>query len=367
MNPARDWSISAALLVLGIVVGASCLPHRLTDGPSALRFFDPRRGDSGIAGAVFALRDDGMPIRFGNADMTPDGTIRVGFYDPLDPLQANATEAVTLPADARLLWLLAAPSERQAIRERAGAFIVALSGDVRQILQSPEFVADYRDRLLDIMRTVMMESWQATQDSGAWRSLLNSYEPLARELANRDLKPIVERHFRAVPGRVLRANALILLDPFNSRPWDLEPVEQAFRAALTELRDKQVPEHIVSRLMESPQTTRFLRVFQDELVRRLAHDTALHSLIAEMIYDERFRPYVADALDRANDLGRYAPRLLVSLRGTRELNLVAATVIRTTISGRPDRVVVFMNPAQRDEIAALDRPAIHLLEPAGRP
>ena len=60
----------------------------------------------------------------------------------------------------------------------------------------------------------------------------------------------------------------------------------------------------------------------------------------------------AEAILRANELSRLAPRLLVSLRGSKELNLVAATVIRATIAGRGDRVVVFMTPAQRDEVQA---------------
>ena len=92
------------------------------------------------------------------------------------------------------------------------------------------------------------------------------------------------------------------------------------------------------------------------------HDPALQGLLAEMAFDERFQPYVAEALSRANDLGRAGPRLLVSLHGSKELNLVASTVVRTTVSGRPDRVVVFMNPTQRDEIVALDNSALHVLD-----
>jgi hypothetical protein len=366
VTPLRDWAASAVVLTLGIVIGASCLPHRPTESAAAETFIEPQPGAGGIAPAAFALREDGGAVRFANAEAGPNGLVRVGFYDPLDPLLATATEPVLLPGDARLLWLLAAPGERQAIRERAAALVVALSSGSRDILASPEFAMHYRDRFVAVFQTAIRGAWQVTQDSGAWRALMHGLEPALRDLTNRDIRPVVERYLRAMPGRMLRANAFVLLDPFTERPWNLTPVEDALRAALLELREREVPERVIGHVLDSPQAATFLRVFQDELVRQLAHDGALQGLIAEMAFDERFRPYAHEMVTRANDLLRYAPRLLVSLRGGQELNLVAATVIRATVVGRGDRVVVFMSPAQRDELAALDRHAVQVLDRMGR-
>ncbi len=368
ISPTRDWTASAIFLAIGVGVGLSSLPHRPSQGPSAARLADPlAAADAAIAPAVFALRDSGVAVRFGNAETTADGIIRVGFYDPLDPLLVTATEPVSLPADARLLWLLASAAERDGIREKISAFVVALSSSVRDILTSPEFAADYRDRFLAVFQASTRASWQVMQENGAWRGLLRSVEPMLRELVTRDIRPMLERHFRGLPSRMLRANAVAMLDPFTDRPWNMEPVEDAMRAAIQELRDRGVAERIVGQLMDSPQAAQFLRSFQNELARDLTRNATLQGLVAEMVFDERFRPYAAEAILRANDLSRFAPRLLVSLRGSKELNLVAATVIRATIAGRGDRVVVFMTPAQRDEVQALDRTAVHPLERLGRP
>ncbi len=366
INPWRDWATSAVVLAIGIGVGVSCLPGHPTQGPSAATLIDPQPNGGGIAPAVFALRDSGAAVRFANAEARPNGQILVGFYNALDPLLATATEPVLLPADARLLWLLASPGERQSIRDRAAALVVALSSGGRDIVTSPEFADHYRDRFLEVFQVAARSAWVVTQESGAWRALLRGLEPAMRDLGDRDIRPVVERHFRVVPGRMLRANAFAMLDPFTDRPWNMTPVEDALRSALLELRDREVPERMVAHLMASPQAATFLRLYQDELVRQLAHDGALQGLLAEMAFDERFRPYANGIVDRANDLARFAPRLLVSLRGSKDLNLVAATVIRATIAGRGDRVVVFMSRSQRDELAALDRYAVQPLERKGR-
>jgi hypothetical protein len=361
LHPARDWLASAVLLTLAFAVGLNCLPRRPTQLAAAIDLADPQRAGTGIAPAVFALRDSGAAVRFGNAELTAQGMIRVGFYDNLDPLLATATEAVSLPADARLLWLLASPQERQSLREKAASLAVAVTAGARDVLGSREFATHYRDRFMDVFQAGTRKAWQVTQDNGAWRALIRSYEPIMRDLAARDIRPAIERHFRSVPVAMLTANAIGFIDPFRDHPWNMQPIENALKAAVQEMRDHDVPERAFLRLMEAPQTIEFLRVFQDEFVKATMHDPALQGLLAEMAFDERFQPYVADALSRANDLGRAGPRLLVSLHGSKELNLVASTVVRTTVSGRPDRVVVFMNPGQRDEIAALDRTAVHAL------
>ena len=362
LHPARDWLASVVLLVLAFAVGLNCLPRRPTQLAAAIDLADPQRAGTGIAPAVFALRDSGAAVRFGNAELTTQGTIRVGFYDSLDPLLATATEVVSLPADARLLWLLASPQERQSLRDKAASLAVAVTASTRDVLGSPEFAAHYRDRFMEVFQAGTRKAWQVTQDNGAWRALLRSYEPIMRDLAARDIRPAIERHFRSMPVAMLTANAIGFIDPFRDHPWNMQPIENALKAAVQEMRDRDVPERAFMRLMEAPQTIEFLRVFQDEFVKATMHDPALQGLLAEMAFDERFQPYVAEALIRANDLGRAGPRLLVSLHGSKELNLVASTVVRTTVSGRPDRVVVFMNPAQRDEIVALDSSAVHALQ-----
>jgi len=116
-----------------------------------------------------------------------------------------------------------------------------------------------------------------------------------------------------------------------------------------------------SRLLQAPPTIAFLRVFVDAMVRELAQDTALRELVGEMVFDNRFRPYLNDATERAMDLARIAPHLLVSLHGSTDLNPVASFVIRTLVSGHRDRVVVFMSPEQRDELMTLDPAAVRPL------
>ena len=356
------WPTSAAVLALLSAIGWSSLPGSLSDTSAAVRLTDRRPGAETLTTAVFALREDGSAVRFGNAERAPDGAIRVGLYDPLDRLVAVATEPVSLPADPRLLWLLALPAERLGLRQQAEALVLAVPNAFVDILRSPEFNADYRDRFVTVLRAGMEEAWQAAQDRGAWRDLLRSYDPILRETIGRDIRPIVEQHFRAVPLRMLRANALPLLDPFRDRPWDMAPVEDALREAIIDIRDHGVPERTVMQLMDSPATVDFLRLFQTVLIGKLARSPALQGLIAEMAFDPKLRPYLSEVTERANDLLRSAPRLLVSLHGSADINLVAATVIRTIVSGRPDRVVVFMSPAQRDEIIGLDRNAVHVLD-----
>ena len=361
-RPTHAWLASAAVLALLVAIGWSALPGGPGDNAGLVRLADPKSGPASLSTAVFALHEDGSAVRFGNAQLAPDGVIRVGLYNPVDRLVGIATEPVSLPADPRLLWLLASPAERQGLSEQSSALVVALSTAIGDILRSPEFNAVYRDRFVAVLQACMQESWEVERVTGAWQALLRSYEPIIRDVVARDIRPVVERHFRAVPLQMLRANALPLLDPFTDRPWDMQPVEDALRDALINIRDRHVPERAVMELMDSPATVDFLKVFQTVLVGRLARSKALSGLVGEMVFDQKLRPYLAEVTERANDLARSAPRLLVSLHGSADMNLVAATVIRTLVSGRPDRVVVFMSPAQRDGIIELDRSAVHLLD-----
>ena len=361
-NPARDWAFSAVLLLGAVLLGLSALPSDLTGAASALRLNDPARADSGIAPAVFALRDDGRAVRFGQASLSPTGIIRVGLYDPNDALLTRATEAVSVPGDARLLWLLASPSEREDLRGRAGALAVSATSGFRDILASPEFAEHYRERFVAVLGGAIRETWQETQDSGAWRALIRGSEPVLRDVLARDLRPTLDKQFRGVPMALLRANAMTIVDPFTDRAWNMQPVEDALKAALVELRDRGAAERIVGRVMDAPSTAAFLRGFQDSLARKLAQGSLPRELIAEMIFDARLRPYIAEAIDRTNDLGRAAPRLLVSLHGSKEPNMVSSTVVRTMVSGRSDRVVLFVSPAQRDELLRLDPGTVRVLQ-----
>jgi len=370
VNPVRDWTISVLVMASGLGIGLTCLPDRPARAPSAVTLVDAaapgaERG-AAFAPAVFALRDDGVVVRFAGLETDASGALRVGFYDPLDPLLEHATEPVSLPADARLLWLLAAPGERQAIRDRTGALVTAIATDTRAILTSQEFRTLYRDRFQAVFQDAARAAWSETRDSDAWRDLMRGMEPTVREILTREVRPVLERRFRGVPAQMLRANALAMIDPFTDRVWNMRPVEDALRASLLELRDRGVAERAVAHLLDSPLATTAAAIFQDALVRALTHDDRLASLVMEMAFDARLRPHAELSAARAHDLARTAPRLLVSLHGGRELNLVAATVIRATMAGRGDRVVVFMNPAQRAAMTVLDPAAVRPMDRAPR-
>jgi hypothetical protein len=361
LHPKRQWALSVALVVLFAALGWSALPRNITATSSSLTLRDMEPTSAGIGPPVFVLRDDGTAVRFGNAVLTEGGVIRIGFYDSLDPLLAHATESVSLPGDPRLLWLLASQSERQALRDATGDMAQAASHSVFAVLRSPEFMTEYRDRFVQLLRADLESAWRNTRKSGAWQDLLRGYEPILRDTASRELRPIIESHFRGVPMRLLRANALQIIDPFHDADWNMAPVEDALQAAIQEIRDREIPERAAGRLLQAPPTIAFLRVFVDAMVRELAQDTALRELVGEMVFDNRFRPYLNDATERAMDLARIAPRLLVSLHGSTDLNPVASFVIRTLVSGHQDRVVVFMSPAQRDELMTLDPASIRPL------
>jgi hypothetical protein len=361
LHPRRQWALSVALAALFAFLGFSALPRDVTSTSTAIAVRDPSGSGTTFGSSVFVLREDGTAVRFGNAETTAGGGVRVGFYDPLDPLLAHATEPVSLPGDPRLLWLLASDPERKALRERSADLAQALSQSVFAILRSPEFVTDYRDHFVQLLRADLETAWRTTRRSGAWQDLLRGYEPILRETASGELRPIIESHFRNVPMRMLRANAWQMIDPFHSADWNMVPIEDALQAAWQEVRERDIPERTASRMLQAPPTLAFLRVFIDAMASELARDKALKDLVGEMVFDERFRPYLYDASERAMQLARLGPRLLVSLHGSTDLNPVASFVIRTLVSGRLDRVVVFMSPAQRDELMALDPDAVRPL------
>ena len=213
-----------------------------------------------------------------------------------------------------------------------------------------------------MFRADLERAWQTTRTSGAWQALLRGYEPILRDTASRDLRPIIESHFHGVPMRMLRANVLTMIDPFHDADWNIQPVEDALQAAIQEIRNREIPEQTASRLLQAPPTATFMSVLLNAVATELAHDDALRQLVGDMLFDERFRPYLDTMIERATDLFRIAPRLLVSLHGSTDLNPLASLVIRTMVSGRPDRAVILLSPAQRDELIALDPVAVHALD-----
>lgn len=361
---AWHWALSFVMLAGFLALGWSSLPANLAAASNAMRLQDPAHAGAGYVTPVFVLQANGAAVRFGDAQAGADGIVRVGLYDPFDPLLTQATVAVSLPADGRLLWLLAEPGERQTLRAKASELVVGLSATVRDIARSPAFQADYREPLLQILRNAVQQAWVASRDSGAWQELLRSYGPILRTVSSRDVRPIVERNFQGIALRMLKSNAMSLINPFQERTWHTEPIEEALRDSIEEIRQRDIPEQTALRLLDSPQTTEFLRVFVGSAGDRLAHDPALQNLIARMIYDPRFRPALQPAIDGTLDIGRTASRLFLSLHGGTDLNLTAAAALRTTITGRPDRVVVFMSAGQRDALMALESGMVYPLDPA---
>ncbi len=349
------------LAAVFVAFGVSALPSDLTSTAGSTTLRDPSGAIDGIGAPVFALRDSGLAVRFGNAAGTRDGLIRIGFYDALDPLLARATEPVSLPADPRLLWLLASPDERQSLRDATAELAHALPQTALEMLHSPEFTGLYRDRLEQRLRNDLDAAWQATHNNGAWQDLLRGYEPILRDAASRELRPIMESRFQSVPMRMLRANALQLIDPFHDPHWNMAPVEDALQAALQEVQERGLAERTVARLLASPRTADFIQSFTDAMAGEVLHDGSLRDLVSQLVSDERLRPYLNNLIERAMGLARVAPRLLVSLHGSTDLNPVASIIIRTLVSGRSDRVVVFMSPAQRDEMMARDPAAVRPL------
>jgi hypothetical protein len=350
----RQLPLSLALLGLFAVVGWSVLPSRAATQAGAWRLRDPVADTSGIGVPVFALRQDGIAVLFGEANRTADGVIHLALYNRLDPILADTTQAVSLPGDLRLLWLLASEGERQRLREMASRLAIGLSDTAFAVLQAPEFAAEYRPRLLDIAQSALLAAWEDARAQAAWEQLLQACEPLLREVVTRELRPIVASRFEGVAARLLSANAGRLIPLIGGGNWDLEAVEQAVQASIAEAREEAIPQHALLRFLALHEARQFLQVFLAVAGDRLVHNPALIDLLARVVTDTRFRPALVFAATPAAVLGRAAPRLMVSLHGSTDLNLVASFVIHTMAAGRTDRVIVLMSAAQYREIAAID-------------
>jgi hypothetical protein len=113
-------------------------------------------------------------------------------------------------------------------------------------------------------------------------------------------------------------------------------------------------EHALERLFTLWEARHFLQVFLETTGEGLTRNPALLDLVARMSTDIRFRPALTHVADPVAILARTAPRLMVSLHDSTDLNLVASSVIHTMAAGRTDRVVVLMSDAQYREIDAID-------------
>jgi hypothetical protein len=347
------------------ILGWTAIPSRATTLEGAWRLTDPASSDDKIAAHVFTLRPDGVAVLSGDAEQIPDGTIRIGLYDPLDPMLVNATLAVSLPGDLRLLWLLASEQERTRLRGMASVLLIGLSDSLVATMQAPEFVADYRPQFARIAEAALTAAWQDRRIQAAWAQLLLAYEPIMREVATRELRPIVVSHFDGVAYRLMRANFVRLLLPLSGE-WDLEPAEQAIQETIADVRARDIPEHTLERLLAPLEARQFLEVFANVIGDNLAHDPGLVDLVARMATDTRFRPALALAAGPAGDLARSALQLVVSLHGSTDLNLVASFVFHVMAAGQTERVVVLMSDRQHRDIAAMDPGVARLLRMARR-
>lgn len=86
-----------------------------------------------------------------------------------------------------------------------------------------------------------MAGWRNARTQEAWARLMQACEPLLREIAVRELRPIVTSRFEGVASHLLRANLGKLIPLFGSGEWDLEAVEQAIQASIAEARERAIP------------------------------------------------------------------------------------------------------------------------------
>jgi hypothetical protein len=347
----RQVPISLVLVVVFAILGWSVLPMRATGG---LTLKDPTGDTDHIGVPVFALHQDGVATLFGEAMHAADGGIQVTLYDKTDPILLSATQAISLPGDLRLLWLLASEDERRQLRDMLSAMIIGASDTAFAILQSPDFASDYRPSLVDAIQSAMLAAWQGARTQKAWTELLQACEPPLREVAVREIRPIVARRFDGVPSRLLYDNLGRFIPVFGSGQWDLDAAEQAIQASIAEVRGRGIPERALQRLFMLREVRQFLQIFLATTITQLMHDPVLPTLVARLSTDTRFRPALAHIADPAAMLARTAPRLMVSLHGSTDLNLVASHVIHTMAAGRTDRVIVLMSDAQYHEIDAID-------------
>ncbi|SMH35461.1 hypothetical protein [Azospirillum agricola] len=360
--------VIASLLLLGLFTAAGLSALPLRGAPPSL-FFTPAVPDPlpALSGGipVLTLRADRTTIRSGYATREatdqPGGRLRVTLYDPYEPLLAQASEGVLFSADLRTLWMLATDEERTRLREGFTELAQSLRRSADAILHSPEFNADYRPALQEAARNAIEAAWRSPRTRAAYDEMMRGAEPVLRDTALREIRPILLRRVDGLIWDTVQANIGTVLDVFNARPWNTAPIEQALEGALRDIRDQGVMERMVASIFETRQTKAFLQVFAGTTMDMLAADRTVENTLVRLATDPRMTAYLTPMAQPANALSLAAPRILFGVRDGSDLNAMAAYTFNGLIAGRPGPVVILMSPQQRDEMLRLDSRAPKLL------
>lgn len=357
-------SAIASLLLLGLFTAAGLSALPLRGAPPNLSFtpVEPD-GLSALFGSlpVLTLRADRTTIRSGYAQRDADGRIRVTLYDPYEPLLAEASEGVLFSADLRALWMLATDEERTRLRGGFTALAQSLRQSADAILHSPEFNADYRPVLQEAARNAIEAAWKSPVTRAAYDEMMRGAEPVLRDTATREIRPILLRRVDGLIWDIVQANIGTVLDVFNSRPWNTGPLEQALEAALRDIRDQGVMERMIGTIFETRQTKAFLQAFAGSTMDMLAADRRVEETLVRLVTDPRMAAYLTPMAQPANALSLMTPRILFGVRDGSDLNAMAAYTFNGLIAGRPGPVMILMSPQQRDEMLRLDNRAPKLL------
>ena len=353
---------SLLLLALFVTAGLSALPLR--GAPPSLSFTavapDSLPAMTGIV-PVLTLRPDRTTIRSGYASRAENGRISVTLYDPYEPILAQASEGVVFSADLRALWVLATAEERDQLHAGFNALAMGLRRSSDAILHSPEFNADYRPALQEAARNAIEAAWKSPGTRAAYDEMVRGAEPILRDTATREIRPIVMRRIDGLVWDIVQANIGTVLDVFGRRTWNTAPLEQALEAALRDIREQGVLERMIGNIFETRQTKAFLQVFAGNAMDELAADKRVEETLIRLATDPRMTPYMTPMGGPANELSLMAPRILFGTRGSDDLNALAAYTFNGLIAGRPGPVVILMSPQQRDEMVRLDPRAPKLL------
>ncbi|AWK85720.1 hypothetical protein [Azospirillum thermophilum] len=357
---------SAGLLALFAAAGMAALPLRTATATWSFspavpmdRTLEPTVAGSGIP--VLTLRPDRTTIRSGYARQEDDGRIRVTLYDPSDPLLARASEAVLFFADIRTLWMLATEAERSELRQGFDRLGAAMRQSADAILRSPEFTREYRPALQESARDAFDKAWRAPATRAAYDEMMRAAEPIVRDTAMREIRPLVMRRLDGLIWEILQANVGAVLDVFNARPWNTAPLEQALEAAMRDVREFGVLERMAGAIVETRQTKLFLQTFANGMMDALAADPRVEATVMRLVTDPRMGVHLAPVGQPVGELSRMAPRILFGVRADADLNALAAYAFHGFINGRTGPVVILMSPQQRDEMLRLDPRAPKLL------
>lgn len=359
---------SVCLLGLFIAAGMSALPLRgappnLSFIPVAPESLPPLNGTF----PVLTLRPDRSTIRSGYANRDSDGRIRVTLYDPYEPLLADTSEGVLFSADLRALWLLATDEERARLRAGVNALAQSLRQSADLILHSPEFTNDYRPLLQNAARSAIETAWKQPSTRAAYDEMLRGAEPILRDVANREVRPLLMRRLDGLLWDIVQANVGTVFSVFNAKPWNMAPVEQAVEAALRDMRDQGVLERAIAQIVETRQSKAFLQVFAGNAIDALAVDHRIEETLFRLATDPRMAAYLSPMSGPTSDLSLMAPRILFGVREGGDLNAVAAYTFNGLVGGHPGPVIILMTPQQRDAMVNVDSTVPKLLVRSATP